>query len=59
MSDTQASTPISPTTKFADLPEWLSPKEVADYLRRSPWTVYQGIDKGLIPHQAHSAESYC
>lgn len=51
MSTTPAQSSVTPTTPYSDLPEWLSPKEVADYLRLSPWTVYQGVNQELIPYK--------
>jgi hypothetical protein len=42
---------ITRTTRYEDLPEFLTVKEVAVLLGRCEWTVYEGIKRGHIPSQ--------
>lgn len=46
---TVTSPKVTRETRFEDLPELLTPKEAAALLKMSAWTVYQSIDKKLIP----------
>ena len=43
--------PIGRTTPRADLPEFLTIKETADFLGVSTWTVRANIHQGHIPHK--------
>jgi excisionase family DNA binding protein len=40
---------VTRTTTYDDLPEWLTPVEVASYLGCTPWSVYQNCRRGAIP----------
>jgi excisionase family DNA binding protein len=41
---------ISPTTPYEDLPEYLSPEELRDYLRLGRNTVYDLLRRDAIAH---------
>ena len=60
MSATPTATPatsVTPTTKLRTCPEWLWPREVADYLRLSPWTVLHGRQPGTDPPSASQPQA--
>jgi hypothetical protein len=40
---------VTRNTPLADLPELLTPVEVAAYLGLNPWTVYSAIRTGDVP----------
>jgi len=46
-----STTVVTRQTPYADLPEWLSVAEVAEYLDLTQWAVYQNIHRGAIPHR--------
>jgi excisionase family DNA binding protein len=42
---------ISRSTEYDNLPQWLSPSEVAAYTGWTKWTVYQYVHQGHIPYR--------
>lgn len=40
---------VTPQTPPSELPEWLTPKQVAAYLQRSPNLIYREIRRGRLP----------
>ena len=44
-------TEITRCTPYAQLPELLTPLELASYLGLSSWCVYKQLREGLIPHR--------
>jgi excisionase family DNA binding protein len=48
---TETAEPVSRNTCFDQLPENLTPQELATFLGWSTWTVYKAIHAGEIPHR--------
>jgi excisionase family DNA binding protein len=45
--------PITRSTQYDDLPEWLTLEEAAVLLNVSYWTIQNGTKKGTIPCRRH------
>jgi excisionase family DNA binding protein len=44
---------VAPTTRFEDLPDFLTVAQAAAYTQQSRWTIYQAVHEGRIP-RSHS-----
>jgi excisionase family DNA binding protein len=42
---------ITRTTRYGELPEWLTVQETAAFLGVTTWFVYRNVHQGHIPHR--------
>ena len=49
LSTPMSRVPVTPTTPFDELPQFLTVRDAAAYTQQSTWTIYQAVAEGRIP----------
>ncbi len=51
LASAEGAEPITRTTPFDDLPQWLTVAEAATYTGHNAWTIYANLHRGHIPYR--------